>query len=120
MPAPDQMHMQVKDDLPSPPLDIDKETITAFRYGISAGHLFGSREYFCQYGQFVGGEIIDAADMFFRYNQQMNRCVGVDIFKYHEDLVFIQYFGGGLAVDNSTKEAALFHTFLDLPVSLKH
>ena len=53
------------------------------------GHLFRRHDHFRYDLPFVIVQIVDAPDMLFGYDQQMNRRMGIDVLEHH-DLVILE------------------------------
>ena len=64
-PASDNMHMQMKNNLPSPSLDIDKDTIAGFINPLRHRHFLGDHYHFRQNGLIGFGQIVNTADVLF-------------------------------------------------------
>jgi hypothetical protein len=109
MPTSDEVKVQMKYHLPPSPFHIEKKLITGLGNAMIPGHFLGyhnqlSEDFFIRIGK-----IVDAADMLFRNNQQMNRCMGMDIFKYHQGACLKQNVCIRLAMRDLTEDAVVYH-----------
>jgi len=64
----DQMHMQVKNDLPPSPFYINKKTVAGFGNILPPGHFFTHHQHFRQDRPVGFGQIIDTSDVSFGHN----------------------------------------------------
>jgi hypothetical protein len=109
MPAAYKMQMQMKYHLPPSPFHIEEELITGLVNAMFSGHLLGhnyqlSEDFFIRIGK-----IVDTANMLFGNNQQMNRCMGMNIFKYHQCSCLKQDVCIRLAMRDLTEDAVVYH-----------
>ena len=81
--------MKMKDHLPPAFLHIEKKFVPGDVDLLFFSHLPGSRDHFGQNVVVRWGKIIDAADMPFGYDQQMDGGVGVDVSKNNQVLVLV-------------------------------
>ncbi len=68
MGARNQVHMQVKNNLPAALFDIDKKPIAGFGDAMQLSHFFSGQQHFGDKRCIGFVEVIDTADMFFGHN----------------------------------------------------
>ena len=71
------MHMQMKNNLPSPSLDVDKNPIAGFINPLLHGHFPGNHDHFRQNGLIGCGQIVHTADCLLYTSDAADECPAV-------------------------------------------
>jgi hypothetical protein len=82
------MQVKVKNNLSAAFLHIEEQFIPGLIDSLRLCHVSSRHHGIGHDTAVILGQIIDAADMFFGYNQQMNGSMRVDIPKHHYRIVF--------------------------------
>ena len=97
------MQVQMKYHLPPTPFHVIQQLIAGSGNAVRFCHVFGHHNQFRQDPLILIGEIVDAADMFFGHEQQVNRRMRIDVFKYHQGVGFKQNFGLRMTMGDLTE-----------------
>jgi hypothetical protein len=104
--------MQMKNNLPAAPLNVEKQFVSRIRYAYITGRFFAPQDEFRYNCRFFFRNLVDTSDMLFRYDEKMNRSMGMDIFEHHQHVVLVQKFSRLFSLNDLTKNTILFHYFL--------
>jgi hypothetical protein len=89
IPSSNQVQVEMKYHLPAPFLYIEKKLVPGGIYFLLFGHLPGGHNHFRENAIVRFGEIVDASDMPFGNDQQMDGSVGVDVSENHKVPVLV-------------------------------
>ena len=101
--------MQVEDHLPAAPFDIYEEPVAGGCNVEPRRHGLGGEQHFTKNGLIFRREVVDAADVLLRHDQQVHRRLGVDVPEHHHVFCRVQNFGGHLPANDLAKHTRLFH-----------
>jgi len=98
VPSSDEVQVEMKDHLSATFLNIEKKLVPGGINFLPYGHLSGGQDHFGQNAFVRFGKIVDAANMPFGNDQEVDGGVGVDVSENHQVLVLIKKIGSHLAV----------------------
>jgi hypothetical protein len=98
VPSSDEVQVEMKNHLSATFLNIEKKLVPGGINVLPYGHLPGGHDHFGQNAVVRFGKIVDAADMPFGNDQQMDGGVGVDVPENNQILVLVKKIGSRLAV----------------------
>ena len=81
--------MEVKNDLSAPLFHIEQQLVAALVNPLFFGHLPGNPEEVSHEPQIAVFQIVDAANMPFGYQQQMDRSRRLNVPEHHAILIFV-------------------------------
>ena len=67
------------------------------------------KQHFTKNGLILRHQIVDAADVLLRHDQQVHRRLGTDVPEHHQVFRRVQNLGGRLPANDLAKQARLFH-----------
>lgn len=104
-PTPEEVHVKVKDDLATSPLNIDEEFVSRICNAGIPGYVFGLHEHLLDNHMIIFCKIIDAPYVLSRDHEEMDRCCRVDILEYNKSFILINEISFPLALYNFTESA---------------
>jgi hypothetical protein len=102
----------MKNSLAATPLHVEHQFVSGGVYFPLPGHIPSYRQHMRHKALVRIGHVVDAADVPARYDQIMDRGMGIDIFENNQLSVLEYKTGIGLAVNDVAEDALFFH---DLP-----
>ncbi len=97
----------MKDPLPATVLNVIQQLIPIFGDMLPPSHRLTGHQQFRHNGTILISQIIDAANMLFRNNQQVDGCVGMDVLENDHILGFKQKFSIGISLDDIAEKAMM-------------
>jgi len=100
------MNVQVSDGLAGPRAAVDDGAVAALLELSLARQLRRDQEQVAEQ-EFILGGIVQGRHVLARNDEQVNGCLGMDVFDGHRPLVLVNDLGGDAAFDDATENAGL-------------
>jgi hypothetical protein len=108
------MQMEVEDELAATPLYIIDQLVTGTGNSLISGDFPGPEDHLPNGGPIRFLQVVDAADVFPRHNEDVNGCVRPDILEGHHTLTLIDKIGLFYTSNDLTESTVFNHSFSPL------
>jgi hypothetical protein len=111
------MHVQMKDDLARPALDVNLEPVPGTVYVQFPGKGAAKHDHGCHKRSVLARELVNAPDMLLGHDEHVDRGMGVDVPEGKKSIVLMKDISGFFPCDDPAKKTVpftvIFHVVLN-------